>query len=217
MWGQARLVLTSPNPESRDAVPQGRGSAGRIRGPCSAGNERRKGGNARQECGMRDALPRQPFLLHLLPPSPRSCGGMRGRGAGFGMWDSGFGMRGGIGLRMPPSAAPRRSRWSGNAPAGSRRTAQPGGRRAEGTALFSSGNPEAESCTAFIFSWKADACGVGMRERGKIPHVYPCSVFHFKRSGSSRSSDPGQAGLSVGDGSHRSIFLQRLLPPGRKA
>lgn len=153
------------------------------------------------------------------PASPRSHGGMRGRGAGFGMRDSGFGIwdaGGGIGLRIPPSAAPGRSRWSGNAPAGSRRTAQPGGRRAEGAALFSRGNPGAESCAAFIFSRKADACGIGMRERGKILRVHPCFVFRFKRSGSSRSSDPGQVGLSVGDGSHRSIFPQRLLPSGRK-
>lgn len=163
---------------------------------------------------MRDALPRQPFLLHLLPP-PRAAGGCEG-----GVRDSRCGIRdlegGGRGSGCG-SRSPGRSRWSRNAPAGSRRTAQPGGRRAEGTALFSSGNPGAESCTAFIFSWKADACGVGMRERGKIPHVHPCSVFHFKRSGSSRSSDPGQAGLSAGDGSHQSIFPQRLLPPaGRR-
>lgn len=186
---------------------------GRTRGPCRAGKERREGGNARQECGMRDALPRQPFLLHL-PPSPGAAGDAR---AGCGIWDAGFGIRGFGGRRGRDRAADPAFRWSGNAPAGSRRTAQPRGRRAEGTALFSSGNPGAESCAAFLFSWKADACGVGMRERGKIPRVHPCPVFRFKRSGSSRSSDPGQAGLSIGGGSHPSIFPQRLLPPGRKA
>lgn len=59
--------------------------AGRIRGACSAGNECREGGNARQECEMRDALPRQPFL-HLLPPpgAARGCeGGVRDSGCGI--------------------------------------------------------------------------------------------------------------------------------------
>lgn len=214
---------SSPRPESRDAVPQGRGSSGRegSGGSAAPGRSAGKAGMRGRNAGCgRGCQGNHSFSISCLPPLRSRAGDAR---AGCGLRDSGFGMRdeglgfGGIGLRIPASAAPGRSRWSGNAPAGSRRTAQPGGRRAEGTALFCGGNPGAESCAAFIFSWKADACGVGMRERGKIPSAHPCSVFRFKRSGSSRSSDPGQAGLSAGDGSQPSIFPARLLPPGRRA
>lgn len=85
MWGQAGLVLTSLNPESRDAVPQGRRSSGKDPGAL----QRQEGGNARQECGMRDALPRQPFLLHLLS-LPGATGGCEGEG---GVRDLGCGIR----------------------------------------------------------------------------------------------------------------------------
>lgn len=100
LWGQAGLVLTSPSPEFWDAVPQGKGSSGKDPGAL----QRWEGGNARQECGMRDALPRQPFLLHLLP-LPGATGGCEGgvRDLGCGIRDSGFGMReGGLGCGSRP-------------------------------------------------------------------------------------------------------------------
>lgn len=205
MWGQARLVLTSPKPKSRDAVPQGRGSSGKDPGTLQLWERAQE----RRECaaGMRDeGCVAKATIPSSSPASPRSCGGMRGRGAGFGMWDSGFGMRGGDRAADPALCSagkePLEQECSGREP-------QDGaGRREEGGGHCAVFQRKAWSRKLRrVYFFMESRC---LRSRdageGKDPACHPCSVFRFKRSGSSRSSDPGQAGLSVGDGSHQSIF-----------